>query len=104
MKRIKTIGLFLYLGILTSCGFQDNEKALVIPAHSHNDYRNSRPLLDALEVKFKSIEADVFSIGDSLFVAHDSTQIKQGRTLRTLYLDPLKEIISKNGGGIYGVF
>ncbi len=102
MKIIKTMSLFLLLGTMTNCGFQDNEKALVIPAHSHNDYRNTRPLLDALAVRFKSIEADVFSIGDSLFVAHDSNQITQGRTLRTLYLDPLKEIISKKGGSVYG--
>lgn len=102
MKQIRTICLYFLLGILTNCGFQDKEKVLVIPAHSHNDYEHGRPLVEALDYKFKSIEADVFSIGDSLFVAHDSAQIKQGRTLRTLYLDPLKEIISNNGGSVYG--
>jgi len=100
--KIKNISLFLFLGIMTNCGFQDKEKTLVIPAHSHNDYEHTRSLMDALDYKFKSIEVDVFSIGDSLFLAHDFSQIKSGRTLRKLYLDPLKEIILKNKGSVYG--
>jgi len=100
--KIKNISLYLFLGIIVNFGCQDKEKILVIPAHSHNDYEHTRPLVDALEYKFKSIEVDVFSIGDSLFLAHDSTQIRSGRTLRKLYLDPLKEIISKNKGFVYG--
>ena len=84
------------------CGFQDKEKVFIIPAHSHNDYEHTQPLLDALDCKFKSIEVDVFSIGDSLFVAHNRHQISPGRTLRKLYLDRLKKIISKNNGSVYG--
>jgi len=60
------------------------------------------PLSDALECRFKSVEADVFSIGDSLFVAHDSIAIRPGRTLRRLYLDPLRLQIAQNGGSVYG--
>ena len=59
-------------------------------------------MLDALECNFKSIEADVYSIGDSLFVAHGPRQIKPGRTLRNLYLDPLNNIVRKNNGSVYG--
>lgn len=102
MKIKKTISLFLLLGIMTNCGFHDKEKILVIPAHSHNDYEHLRPLMDAIDYKFKSIEADVFSIGDSLFVAHSPDQIRSGKTLRKLYLDPLKKMISKNKGSVYG--
>ncbi len=71
-------------------------------AHSHNDYEHEHPLFDALNCKFKSIEADVYSIGDSLFVAHDFDKIQSGRTLRQLYLEPLKEQIRKNNGSVYG--
>jgi hypothetical protein len=78
------------------------EKNPVLPAHSHNDYEHERPLFDALDCKFKSIEADVFSIGDSLFVAHDFDKIKPGRTLRQLYLEPLKNQIIQNNGSVYG--
>lgn len=102
MKTIKILCFFLIYGIITSCDFQSEDKVLVIPAHAHNDYEHKQPLLGALNYKFKSIEVDVFSVGDSLFLAHDFSQIKQGITLRKLYLDPLKEIISKNNGSVYG--
>lgn len=78
------------------------EKNPVLPAHSHNDYEHERPLFDALECRFKSIEADVFLVGDSLFVAHDFDKIKPGRTLRQLYLEPLKNQIIQNNGSVYG--
>ncbi|MHA7111823.1 phosphatidylinositol-specific phospholipase C/glycerophosphodiester phosphodiesterase family protein [Sunxiuqinia elliptica] len=71
-------------------------------AHAHNDYEHKRPLLDALSFDFRSIEADIYAIGDSLFVAHDFDEIKPGRTLRTLYLDPLQNLIQENGGAVYG--
>jgi hypothetical protein len=80
----------------------NKEKANILPAHSHNDYEHERPLFDALENNFKSIEADVFSIGDSLYVAHDFDKIKPGRTLCQLYLEPLKNEIEKNNGSVYG--
>lgn len=87
---------------MTNCGFENKEKIqLVLPAHSHNDYEHDKPLVDAIDYKFKSIEVDVFSLGDSLFVAHNSDQIESGKTLRRLYLDPLKEIISQNNGSVY---
>ena len=73
----------------------------ILPAHSHNDYEHERPLFNALESNFKSIEADVFSVGDSLFVAHNFEDIKSGRTLRKLYLEPLRNQISKNNGSVY---
>jgi hypothetical protein len=79
-----------------------NGKIHVLPAHAHNDYEHERPLFDALECNFKSIEADIYSVGDSLYVAHDFNQIKPGRTLRQFYLEPLKNEISKNNGSVYG--
>jgi len=94
---------------IISCGYNiGNSTQLncftnqIIPAHSHNDYEHERPLFDALECNFKSIEADVFSVGDSLFVAHNFEDIKPGRTLRQLYLEPLKNQIKKNKGSVYG--
>ena len=67
-----------------------------LPAHAHNDYMQERPLIDALEHGFRSIEADVFLVGDSLFVAHDRKDIRPGRTLRALYLLPLAEYLSED--------
>ncbi|TFH25582.1 MAG: hypothetical protein E4H10_09200, partial [Bacteroidia bacterium] len=71
------------------------------PAHAHNDYMHEHPLFDALENGFRSIEADVFTQDDSLYVAHDRKDIKPGRTLRALYLEPLMEYISDGEQTIY---
>ena len=94
---------------LISCGYNIEDanyinffKNRLFPAHAHNDYEHERPLFDALSYNFKSIEADVFSVGDSLFVAHDFEDIKKGRTLQKLYLNPLKKRIEKNNGSVYG--
>lgn len=82
-------------------GFLSAQECSVI-AHSHNDYEHKQPLYDAQSFKFRSVEADVYSIDDSLFVAHDFDKISAGRTLRSLYLEPLKEQIEKNNGSVYG--
>jgi len=78
--------------------------ASVVPlprAHAHNDYEHTRPLLDALEHGFCSIEADIWLVGDKLLVAHDRNQVKPERTLQALYLDPLRERVRRNGGRVY---
>lgn len=67
-------------------------------AHAHNDYWHSRPLHDALTHGFISIEADVFLLDGELFVGHDWKEVTPLRTLRSLYLDPLSDIIKENSG------
>ncbi len=96
--------IFFYLLFIfwAATPIQAQQKTTVLPAHSHNDYEHERPLFDALDCHFKSIEADVYLVGDSLFVAHNSEDIKTGRTLRQLYLEPLKDQIKKNNGSVYG--
>jgi len=59
--------------------------------HSHNDYEQTRPLHDALAAGLDSIEADVWLIDGQLLVAHEYEEIRPGRTLASLYLDPLRE-------------
>ncbi len=70
-------------------------------AHAHNDYRHDRPLYDALAHGFNSVEADIFLVDDDLYVAHDRRDITPERTLRRLYLDPLRERVKQNGGRVY---
>lgn len=93
--------LFLTVLSLLS-GSSKGQSLLVLPAHAHNDYVHNRPLLDALESRFRSVEADVFLRGDSLYVAHDAHEIRPGRTLRAMYLEPLKEVIKENNLSVYG--
>lgn len=68
-------------------------------AHAHNDYEHERPLFDALEQGFTSVEADVWLIGGELLVAHSLEGVRPGVTLESLYLDPLDEIVK--GRSVY---
>lgn len=70
-------------------------------AHAHNDYEHERPLLDALAQGFTSVESDVFLRDGQLLVAHEASQIQSGRTLQSLYLEPLRQIAQANNGRIY---
>ncbi len=71
-------------------------------AHAHNDYEHKRPLLDALEHGFCGVEADIYLVDGELLVGHDRKDLKPGRTLRKLYLDPLRKRVKANKGQIYG--
>ena len=73
----------------------------LIHSHAHNDYEHKRPLFDALDNGFCSIEADIYLVEGKLLVAHNFTQVKPERTLQALYLDPLRAQIKQNGGRVY---
>lgn len=81
-------------------------KAQVVPhtnAHAHNDYEHERPLFEALQHGFTSIEADVHLSNGELLVSHHKP--KPGtKTLEELYLKPLDSIIKKNNGFVYPGF
>jgi hypothetical protein len=70
-------------------------------AHAHNDYEHPRPLLDALDHRFGSVEADIYLVGDQLLVAHDPEDLDPARTLESLYLDPLAARVRANHGSVY---
>lgn len=70
-------------------------------AHAHNDYAHKRPLRDALEQGFCSIEADIYLVDGELRVGHDRKDLVAGRTLETLYLDPLAERVKLHRGQVY---
>lgn len=70
-------------------------------AHAHNDYAHERPFWDAYEHGFCSIEVDIFRVGDELYVAHDRIELLKKRKLTELYLEPLKNVVKKNGGWVY---
>ena len=70
-------------------------------AFAHGDCEHPRPLLDALDHGFANVEADVHLVGDELLVAHDAEDLRPGRTLAALYLDPLRERVRRNGGSVY---
>jgi hypothetical protein len=63
--------------------------------HAHNDYEHERPLFDALDHGFVSVEADIHLVNGELLVAHDREDVRPGRTLEALYLDPLRNILTE---------
>ena len=70
-------------------------------AHAHNDYEHERPLFDALEHGFTSVEADVWLVDGELLVAHDLEEVQAGVTLESLYLDPLDRVVDGRAGSVY---
>lgn len=92
-----------FIGWLTISADEKREPLpLVIRAHAHNDYEHKRPLLDALDQGFCSVEADIFLTKDGkLLVAHTILGLREENTLQKLYLDPLKTRVEANKGSVH---
>jgi hypothetical protein len=88
------------LGLLFAAHSSAAEVRPLVQAHSHNDYEQKRPLLEALDHGFCSVEADVYLVEGQLWVAHDRKDLKPERTLKSLYLEPLAERV-RNRVGIF---
>ncbi len=81
---------------------QNSAEVVPLPrAHAHNDYQHDRPLLDARARGFCSVEADIFLVNGELLVGHDRSELRPGRSLQKLYLEPLRELARQHGGRIY---
>ena len=98
--RMQFIALFMLL-VPFLCKGVSAQPVPLLRAHAHNDYEHDRPLFEALERGFSSIEADIFLIGDQLLVAHDIEDVNPEKTLQGLYLDPLQNHIASNDGQVY---
>lgn len=68
-------------------------------SHAHNDYEHPRPLLDALDNRFYSVEADIWLEDGRIVVGHDKD--KYHGTLQELYLNPLQQRV-KEKGSVHG--
>lgn len=92
------IGYFILFWLITCYSFSQ----IPLPgSHAHNDYMNDRPLMDALDLGFTSIEIDVCLYKNSLRVSHNPVFLSLKHTLQELYLDPLVRRIEQNGGTVY---
>ncbi|MFC3561501.1 alkaline phosphatase [Pedobacter jamesrossensis] len=99
VKKTKFIWLlFIGFGIQSVSAQQ---KLTANNGHSHNDYKQQIPLLEAYYAGMGSIEADVFYRDGELFVAHESKEIESGKTLKKLYLEPLVAFFKENGNHAY---
>lgn len=67
-----------------------------IACHSHNDYWRRVPLFSALAAGCTSVEADIWLDGDELRVGHTMRTVLPNQSLRSLYIDPLLEILDQH--------
>ena len=98
--RARIAGLLLLVLNVVQSGIADDAPPLN-RAHAHNDYEHARPLFDALDHGFCSVEADIYLVDGKLLVAHDRGEVNSARTLQSLYLDPLRKRVETNGGTVY---
>ncbi|KAL2366420.1 hypothetical protein RJZ56_000679 [Blastomyces dermatitidis] len=66
-----------------------------IPVHSHNDYWRDLPFYSALSAGCISIEADVWLEDDMLLVGHDLSSLTKTRTLQSLYIGPIMDVLRR---------
>src|ERR1700744_3759708 len=85
--------------LIPFCGMA--QRYTVANCHSHNDYEQAVPFHWAYGEAFGSIEADVFLIHDTLFLAHDTPEQKRHRTLEDWYIKPLDSAVASHGGYPY---
>jgi glycerophosphoryl diester phosphodiesterase len=82
-------------------GLRPPAQASALPeAHAHNDYEHRRPLLDALDQGFTSVEADIWLRDGQLLIGHDEEDLDPARTLESLYLAPLEARSAMNHGPV----
>lgn len=92
MKHVATARLVLAAAVTL---FAISGALAQVPrGHAHNDYEHARPLADALAHGFTSIEADIWMRDGELLIGHDEADLDPSRTLRSLYLDPLRAAVA----------
>ena len=75
----------MFVSVLAVAGLaiaQEPNPVPLVRAHAHNDYVHGRPLLDALDHGFCSIEVDVFEQDGTLLVAHNLRDVRSEKTLQ----------------------
>jgi alkaline phosphatase len=84
---------FHFLLVILSIGLLTRAQPPLI--HSHNDYQQKEPLINALHHQAFTIEADVYLVNNALLVAHDTSELKTASSLDVLYLQPIIDLFAK---------
>ncbi len=107
MKHLVPVLTLFFCGATGACTQVDPGIDVTIPnepilsGHSHNDYLRQTPLWDALSLGFISIEVDIHLVEGALLVGHDEEDLDATKTLRSLYLDPLRDHVRAHNGWVY---
>ena len=86
---------FFVLLFFFACTGVKKQSNYISFAMSHNDYEQEKPLTDALSLGFACVEADIHLKDGELYVAHDEDEINPLMTLKSMYLDPIRELVEK---------
>lgn len=89
---------FTWICLIPFSGIGQHSSASIF---AHNDYEKPIPLMAAYNAQVGFIEADVLLQGHDLLVAHSANEIQKDKTLESLYLNPLNDLIEKNDGSAY---
>ena len=95
--------MFLFCVLILSPNKTSAQSTALPNAHSHNDYERPRPLKDAFQQNFTSVEADVLYIYGKLFVGHNMPDSRwhKLKKIKRQYLKPLYRRYKKNKKEIY---
>jgi alkaline phosphatase len=96
-KNKKFILYPLLIIILTGNQFLAAQ-SLSLRGHSHNDYEQQTPFLLAYENRLGSVEVDIWVVDSLLLVAHEREDVSAENTIWEMYLSPIIDLFSKNGG------
>ena len=92
---------FLIVVALVLTGVVNAQITPLRHGHAHNDYAHARPLFEALENGFTSIEIDVYLHNEELKVSHLPVGLDKKQNIEQLYLEPIKKVIEENNGTVY---
>jgi alkaline phosphatase len=93
---LKKASILILLVLTCAINHLRAQKLTANRAHSHNDYKQNIPFLQAYYAGAGSIEADVYLIDGKLYVAHERKEVEESRTLNDLYLKPLAALFRRN--------
>ena len=83
---LKVIFICIFLFNL-SFGSNNDEMIICDRCHSHNDYLNDVPILNALKYGYKSTEVDIILDNNQLYEAHYWWTKKKNDFMNDTYLD-----------------
>lgn len=94
---LKHPALFILLIFMGSNAFTQPARYSVANAHAHNDYEHNIPFVQAFDLGFGSVEADVILEKDTLFVGHNHEDIyNKPLYFERDYIEPLNAAIRIN--------
>lgn len=82
------------LGAFSPVAF--SQEMVLREGHAHNDYWHWKPLTQATNAGFMSVEVDVHLLMGDILVNHEAIFTRKGRNLERLYLKPLFELAKAN--------